>query len=76
MTLNVTLLAFILAAIIGVIVLIIRKSKDDSDGYVPFGPFLVISIFLMMILPNNYIIEQFIKFSKAISEILMNIFFR
>lgn len=74
MTLNITLLAFIFAAIIGVIVLIIRKSKKNDDGYVPFGPFLVISSFIMMILPNNYIIEQFINFSKFLSNLLMKIF--
>lgn len=74
MTINITLLAFILAAIIGIIVLIIRKSKNNDDGYVPFGPFLVVSSYIMMILPNNYIIEQFMNFSKFLSELLMKLF--
>ncbi len=67
-TLNLTLLAFILAAIVGITVLIIRRSKKNKDGYVPFGPFLVISAYIMMILPNNYILDQFMVFSNFLAE--------
>lgn len=74
MTLNLTLLAFILAAIIGVTVLIIRKSRRNDDGYVPFGPFLVVSSYIMMVIPNNFILEQFLRFSNFLSEQLMRLF--
>ncbi len=73
MTLNLTLLAFILAAIIGITVLIIRRSKNNDDGYVPFGPFLVISAYVMMLIPNNYIIEQFMKFSSFLADQLVKL---
>ena len=73
MTLNVTLLAFILAAIIGVTVLIVRRTRRNDDGYVPFGPFLVIASFVMMIIPNNYILEQFMNFSNFLAEQLMKL---
>ena len=74
MTLNLTLLAFIISSIIGILVLIIRKNKNDDDAYVPFGPFLVISAYIMMIIPNNYIIEQFLNFTSFISESIMKLF--
>ena len=74
MTLNLTFLAFILAAVIGIIVIIIRKSKKQDDAYIPFGPFLVFASYIMMIIPNNYIIEQFLRFSNSLSGLLIKVF--
>ena len=74
MTLNLTLLAFILSSIIGIIALIVRRKKGDDDAYVPFGPFLVISAYVMMIIPNNYIIEVFLKFTDYLSSLIIGLF--
>lgn len=73
MTINLTLIAFVLASVIGILVLLVRKTKKDEDGHIPFGPFLVISAYIMMVLPHNYAIEQFLRFSNFLSEVLMKL---
>ncbi len=59
-TLVITLVSFFLGAIIGG-ALIITKKKD-ADGYIPFGPFIVIATVLLMFIPADYIIEIYITF--------------
>ena len=59
-TLVITLVSFVLGAVVGGTLLII-KSKE-SDGYIPFGPFIVIATILLMFVPADYIIELYITF--------------
>lgn len=48
----VSLIAFLLGAIIGIFVIIINKiRKKDEDGYMPFGPFIVIASYIVMVVP-------------------------
>lgn len=56
----ITLVSFILGAIIGSIFLIL-KSKE-SDGYIPFGPFIAIGAIILMFIPADVIINIYIVF--------------
>ncbi len=49
----ITLMAFLLAAVISII-LLITKIKKKSE-YIPFGPFIVVSCFISMIVPFRII---------------------
>ena len=48
----VSLIAFLLGAIIGIFVIIVNKiRKKEEDGYMPFGPFIVVASFIVMVVP-------------------------
>ena len=66
--LDITLLAFLLSSIIAIGVIIYRKKKKIDDEYIPFGPFLVIGIVLMLFLPSGIIIDSFMAFCNMISQ--------
>ena len=66
--LDITLLAFLLSSIIAIGVIIYRKKKKIDDEYIPFGPFLVIGIVLMLFLPSGTIIDSFMAFCNMISQ--------
>lgn len=59
-TLVITLVSFFLGAIVGGILILTKKSK--ADGYIPFGPFIVIATILLMFVPADTIIEIYISF--------------
>lgn len=56
----ITLVSFVLGAIVGAIYLTF-KSKD-SDGYIAFGPFIVIAAVILMFVPADAIINIYIVF--------------
>lgn len=62
----ITLVSFIFGAIIGGIVLIVKKK--ESDGYIPFGPFIVIATVILMFVPANTIIEIYITFCSWLGD--------
>ena len=66
--LDITLLAFLLSFIIAIGIIIYRKKKKIDDEYIPFGPFLVIGIVLMLFLPSGTIIDSFMAFCNMISQ--------
>ena len=66
--LDITLLAFLLSSIIAIGIIIYRKKKKIDDEYIPFGPFLVIGIVLMLFLPSGTIIDSFMTFCNMISQ--------
>ena len=47
----ITLVSFLVGAILSIILLISRKKK--SNEYIPFGPFIVIATFLVMLVPEH-----------------------
>ena len=51
LTIMITLISFLLGAVIGVI-LIIKNRKKGMD-YMPFGPFIVISTLICLYVPFN-----------------------
>ena len=58
-TIVITLMAFLIGAIISIAVMIIKKSKTT---YVPFGPFIVIGTFITMFVPFSIILKVLITF--------------
>ena len=66
--LDITLLAFLLSSIIAIGIIIYRKKKKIDDEYIPFGPFLVIGIVLMLFLPSGTVIDSFMAFCNMISQ--------
>ena len=55
----ITLVSFVLGAIIGGAMLILKK---DDDGYIAFGPFIVASVIVLMFVNADYIIDIYIQF--------------
>ncbi len=55
----ISLIAFLLGAIISIILLISRKKKKDE--YIAFGPFIVIATFIVIIVPNELLISLLLK---------------
>lgn len=56
---NVAIMSFLLGAVISII-LIISKIRKQNE-YIPFGPFIVISSFIAMIIPMSVIIKILLK---------------
>lgn len=50
----ISVLAFLIGAVISIIVLIRKKSED---GYMPFGPFIVVAAFITMIVPTEILLK-------------------
>lgn len=55
----VSLIAFLLGAIIGIILIVAKKKK--SDEYIPFGPFIVIAAFIAIFVPFNILLIALLK---------------
>jgi prepilin signal peptidase PulO-like enzyme (type II secretory pathway) len=70
---EVSLLAFFIAAIISVLVLLFRLIKKDKDEYVPFGPFLVLAAFFVMFAGDGVVIRYFMTFCKMISDKILGL---
>lgn len=50
----ISLIAFLLAAVISIILLVTKKKKTDE--YIPFGPFIVLATFVVMIVPIDILL--------------------
>ena len=55
----ISVLAFLIGAIISIIVLIVRKNREDS--YIPFGPFIVVATFITIFVPTNLLFISLMK---------------
>lgn len=55
----ISVLSFLLGAIISIILIATKKKKTDE--YIPFGPFIVIATFLVMIVPHNIMLLILLK---------------
>ncbi len=72
----VTLVSFFVGAVIGGGVLIFNKiSKKDSDGYIAFGPFIVIAAILLMFVNADNIIELYINFCYGLGMKMSDIIY-
>ena len=47
----ISVLAFLIGAIISVIIILAKKNRED--GYIPFGPFIVIATIITIFVPTN-----------------------
>ena len=70
---EISLLAFLIAAVLSVIIIIIRHIKKDNDEYIPFGPFLVLASLFCIFAPANTVFAAFFGFCKIISNTLLGI---
>ena len=55
----VAVIAFLLAAVISIIILVSRKKKVDE--YIPFGPFIVISAIIAIFVPSTVLLTSLFK---------------
>lgn len=68
---QISLLAFVIAALSSIVILIIRSIKKKDDKYVSFGPFIVIAVVVCMLVPKNLILNTFIYICTAISKAIL-----
>jgi len=47
----ISVLSFLIGAVISIFIILTKKNKED--GYIPFGPFIVISTFITIFVPTN-----------------------
>lgn len=70
---QITLLAFFVAAIASIVILIVRilvlKQKDE---YIPFGPFLALSALACIFLKQDWIWINFLNLCNGISDVIIN----
>ena len=55
----ISILSFLLAAIISIILIVSKKKK--SNEYIPFGPFIVIATFLVIFIPKYLMLYALLK---------------
>jgi len=55
----ISLIAFLLGAVISVFLLVTKKKKTDE--YIPFGPFIVMAAFIVMVVPSELLIYALFK---------------
>ena len=71
---EISLLAFFIASIISIIILVLRgvilKSEDE---YIPFGPFLVASAIICIFIPSNTIFTLFMGLCTGISDKILSL---
>ena len=69
----ITLLAFLIGAIVGIVLLLLKRKNKES--YIPFGPFIVIATIIIMFIPIDYIIEIYISFCSMLGNKLTDIIY-
>ena len=55
----ISLIAFLLAAVISIVLLASKKKKTDE--YIPFGPFIVMATFIVMLVPFDILLFVLLK---------------
>ncbi|MCL2859763.1 MAG: A24 family peptidase [Oscillospiraceae bacterium] len=60
-TIVIIALAFLIAAVVSIVIIIYRKIKKIKDSYIPFGPFIVVSTVIVIFVPNNMVIDTLLK---------------
>lgn len=65
---EISLLAFVIAAICSIVILLIRiLILRNKDEYIPFGPFLSIAAITCIFIPAGFVFDNFLLFCKIIS---------
>lgn len=66
---EISILSFFVAAVFSILILFVRfvilKKKDE---YIPFGPFIVIATIACILLPSNYVFDNFMNFCKMLGD--------
>lgn len=58
-TIGISVMSFLIGAIVSILLMIIKKNKMDS--YIPFGPFIVVSAIISIFVPFNIIFTVLMK---------------
>ncbi len=58
-TIMITVLSFLLGAVISIILLVSKKKKTNE--YIPFGPFIILATFGVMLVPYNAMLYALLK---------------
>ena len=61
-------MSFFIAAIVSIAVIVYRRIKKVEDEYIPFGPFLVLAAFVVMLAGDGFVLRSFVGFCKMISD--------
>ena len=64
------ILSIVISAIFSVIYLVSKKTRELKNAYIPFGPFIVVSTFIILVIPAT----QIINFYFYLMEMLVNRF--
>ena len=72
-TAEISLLAFFIAAILSIVILIVRYIRKKDDEYIPFGPFLVLAAIFCIFAPMNTVFVSFFGFCKMLSNKILGI---
>ena len=64
----ITLVSFVFGAIVGSIVLIFKRK--ETDGYIPFGPFIAIAACILMFVDADYIINIYLVFCGNLGRLM------
>ncbi len=70
---EISLLAFFIAAIMSIAIILIRSLMKNEDEYIPFGPFLVLSALIIIFARNGIVFESFVGLCKMISNKLLEL---
>ena len=74
MTAEASFLAFLLAAVISIFVIVIRKFiLKSTDDEIPFGPFLSLSVLLCIFMPHNIVFSTFGAFCRTLSGLIISV---
>lgn len=65
---EISLFAFLIAALFSIIILVFRLIVKSKDEYIPFGPFLAISALICVFIPTGMVFENFLLICRMISE--------
>ena len=70
---EISLLAFFIAAVLSIVILIVRHIAKKEDEYIPFGPFLVLASIFCIFAPTNTVFISFFGFCRMLSNKLLGI---
>ena len=70
---EVSFLAFLLAAVISIGIIIVRKITKNEDDEIPFGPFLSLAAMMCIFLPHNIVFTSFSAFCRWLSMMIITI---
>ena len=59
-TVIISVLSFLIGAVISIIIIIARKNRED--GYIPFGPFIVLATITKIFVPTNILFTFLMEF--------------
>ena len=70
---EISLLAFFIAAVLSIVILIVRHIAKKEDEYIPFGPFLVLASIFCIFATTNTVFIAFFGFCRMLSNKLLGI---